>query len=464
MAQQHHRRTRKALKKIRSPVASPADHADPPSAVRHGPGPPSGGVRRCVTTESVAVADSCFVPHTSPEAARYSSRAGRRLAGRLIADGGLSDLVASFDVALSEIRKPHETPIVVDAFGHMLWSHAVAYAQNDREGRILPGDDDRPLYWARLAMLSRLHAWQPRFRMDAERLSDWSRRLEWASRGITNTGQPDDGACRILISGFDPFRLQQHPDASNPSGAAVLALSGRVLDTPDGPVRITGVMLPVRYADFDQQLVEKIFRPHLVDGPHQVDLAVSISQGRPGRFDLEVRNGRNRSSGTTRDNDGVRGAPSDTEPVEPVGLADGPQFTESTLPIDAMRAVDEPFPVYRHEETSRLVPGHAGVVTDVRAPEDGAVSVRGGGGFLSNEVAYRVTRLRDELGVDIGCGHIHTPAPSDDDDAADLRARVVDQTRRLLIAAGLTIRRSAHHLTGARDPHTGSTTRSWCGE
>lgn len=383
------------------------------------------------------VADCDLVSDTSAELARYSTKAGKRLARRLITEGGLADLVTSFEVALAEIRKPVEVAVVVDAFGHMLWQHAVAFAQQSRADRELPGDDDRPLYWARLAMHATLRDWRPRFGIDTDRLLGWSRRLEWASRGITGTGQPaDHGTTKMLISGFDPFRLDRDSAASNPSGAVVLALTGRTIDTDAGPLRITGVILPVRYADFDAQLVEKIFRPHMVDGPQRVDLAVSISQGRPGQFDLEVRNGRRRFSGTTRDNNGVRAAESELAPAEPDGLDPGPQFTRSTLPIDAMCADDRPFPVRRNEQTSRLLPGHDEVVTNTDPPEAEAISVKGGGGgFLSNEVAYRITRLRDELGVDVRCGHIHTPSPVEEDAGAELRSRIVDQTTRLLIRA-----------------------------
>jgi hypothetical protein len=44
-------------------------------------------------------------------------------------------------------------------------------------------------------------------------------------------------------------------------------------------------------------------------------------------------------------------------------------------------------------------------------PDPGSCSYSGGGGnYLSNESAYRNTRLRDRMGLDIPAGHIHTPS------------------------------------------------------
>lgn len=421
------------------------------------------------------MADSLPVSDTSVELSRFTSRKGSRLADSLITDGDLSDLVNSFDTALSDIRKGNETNVVIDAFGRMLWQYAIDFAHGERNHRRLPGTDDRPLYWARLAMRQSLRQWRPRFRVDADRLTDWTRRLEWSSRGITSTSfSEEDDAIKVLISGFDPFGLQHHPSSSNPSGAAVLRLHDTTVETDAGPVRFRGVILPVRYADFDNGLVEKIFRPHLIDGDQQVDLAVTISQGRPDSFDLEVYNGRGRYSGTTRDNDGVAGGTDQLAPAQPGELDPGPEFTRSTLPMAAMMAADgKPFTVRVNPQTSRLLPGRDYLTTNHEPPEPTAIAVKGsGGGFLSNEVAYRVTRLRDELGVSVPCGHIHTPsleAPMDvksttldPDTVAAQRVDIVDQTRELLLLA-VTNRQSDHQLKTAAGPHTGWTAQWWFG-
>ena len=43
-------------------------------------------------------------------------------------------------------------------------------------------------------------------------------------------------------------------------------------------------------------------------------------------------------------------------------------------------------------------------------PTEGSQAREGGGGdYLSNEIAYRATLLRDRLGLKIPGGHVHTP-------------------------------------------------------
>ncbi|GAA4894227.1 pyrrolidone-carboxylate peptidase [Stackebrandtia albiflava] len=375
----------------------------------------------------------------SAELARYTSRKGRRLAEDLIRDGGLADVVASFSAALGEIRKRPEAAVVVDGFGRILWQHAVGFTAGEGRGRELPGDDDRPLYWARLAMLWELHEWRPRFRRDDAESAALARRLEWASRGITSTtfGADDEDVVKVLVSGFDPFRLTHDPAASNPSGAVALRLHGRTVRHAGRDVRFATVVLPVRYADFDGGVVEKVFGPHLRPGPHLVDLAATVSQGRPGRFDLELFNGRRRHSGTTRDNSGVVGGADATAPVAPDSMPPGPEFTASTLPVDAMAEAETGgFPVHRNATVCQLSEDGRPVERPGGPEGDGLSVSGGGGGFLSNEVAYRVTRLRDELGAAVPCGHVHTPSlAGTGDDTPRLRTEIVTQTTALLLAA-----------------------------
>jgi pyrrolidone-carboxylate peptidase len=49
-------------------------------------------------------------------------------------------------------------------------------------------------------------------------------------------------------------------------------------------------------------------------------------------------------------------------------------------------------------------------VVSPTGPTPGSVARAGGGGdYLSNEIAYRATLLRDALGARIPGGHLHTP-------------------------------------------------------
>ena len=77
-------------------------------------------------------------------------------------------------------------------------------------------------------------------------------------------------------------------------------------------------------------------------------------------------------------------------------------------------------------------------------PTPGAIAVQGGGGgYLSNESAYRVTRLRDEAGVQLPAGHLHTPVldfdPADKTELTDPtfeanRTAIVQETWSILRA------------------------------
>jgi hypothetical protein len=73
----------------------------------------------------------------------------------------------------------------------------------------------------------------------------------------------------------------------------------------------------------------------------------------------------------------------------------------------------------------------------------------GGGSFLSNEIAYRVTLLRDVFGLSIPAGHLHVPVMSvfDPDNLFEItdatfeerRDTIVQQARALVHAVAATL-------------------------
>ena len=119
-------------------------------------------------------------------------------------------------------------------------------------------DDDRPLYWARLAIhdLARVRLG------DSANLEGFER----ASRGMTEVDFSDQADWRVLISGFDPFHLDRDISQSNPSGLSALQLDGVRLRTERGTALVQAVVMPVRFADFDQGIVESFFGPWLRSG------------------------------------------------------------------------------------------------------------------------------------------------------------------------------------------------------
>ena len=294
----------------------------------------------------------------------------------------LPDVVGRYDDAL---REP-------DA-ARRIWRRAVADA---RAGRL----DDRPLYWARLQLR----------RMLGERCAG---AVEWRSRGFDiafPAGEP-----RVLLIGFDPFRLHRELGQSNPSGMVALALHGARV----AGANVRSAVLPVRFRDFDAGLVEELLRPVFVGASGPLTLAMTISMGGE-HFDLERFAGRRRAP-TQRDNQDVRAAaPNAPPPDQP----EGPEFLEFSLPAAAMTRVRGRWRV-RDNRTLRAV-NLAALV--------GATAVAGSGGaFLSNEVTYRSLLLQRRLGAAFPLGHLHTPAIVGHD--AAVLADMVAQTRDILTAA-----------------------------
>lgn len=327
-----------------------------------------------------------------------------------------------------------------------LWQEAVSRAQADSEHDTVD-TDDRPLYWARLQMTRTLRHWSPRWHRGRARSRtidnnqrEKSRLLaifERVSRGMDEAAF-DTGADtkHILISGFDPFGLQHHIDRGNPSGAAVLALDNRTLSSANGvAAQVQGVIFPVRFVDFDQGMVERFFAP-FIGGPHPPDMIMTISQG--GReFEVEQFAGRRRSSGSFQDNLDMTSGGTPARPVVPPGLAPGPEFTETTLPVAAIRnALRRDAATPGETQVTEIHQGGTRPVDSPAGPTPGSTAVRGaGGGFLSNEIFYRTSLLRDRTGATIPLGHLHTPAlqpASVDSDFAQHRDAIVARVEAIL--------------------------------
>ncbi|NXY98433.1 pyroglutamyl peptidase [Streptomyces sp. BR123] len=341
-----------------------------------------------------------------PEQARLADPRTAALVGR----GGLGDFTRRFPAALCSTRNPAEAARLLDSWGTALWQAAVQRAQGRRPGGDLPAGDDRPLYWARLAMTSELARWQPSFTVDRAALRT---RFEDASRGLKdNAFRPAPGVRRVFVSGFDPFGLDAEIRRANPSGSAVLRLNGRRITLADGTAaEVRAVVLPVRYADFDAGIVERAFAPRLAGGPASADIITTVSQGYPGIFTLEAWAGRSRSADPYPDNARALSGGTREHPVTAPGLGAGPEFIRTTLPADAVTAaVQTPFPVRLNNAVTEIPAGGTAPVDRTDGPTTGSRAVAGGGGgYLSNEVAYRSNRLRGELAPHRPGGHLHTP-------------------------------------------------------
>lgn len=376
----------------------------------------------------------------------------------------------------------------------------------------LPTSDDRPLYWTRLQATAAIRQWDPRFTLSIDQRDALITSFDRASRGMTDLHFPSGRRLkRVVVSGFDPYTLDGGPDGTaqgaagnnirhgNPSGAVALALDGTTYRSPDGTRQVVqAYTLPVNYTEFDAGYLEDTVGPLMQAAPRRrVDASITVSQAGGSQFDLEQWNGR--YHGPYPGNDlsqpcpTVDGVPQlavnnhgcDTQIPRrwgaPLGfqLFDPPQWTTTSLPIGAMirartgRSVPRPpgdtwpdqsvaFGVIWHtnytefpdcdspKTVDRNTPGSIYPPAQPPvAPDQGSCSYNGGGGnYLSNESAYRNTRLRDYLGLHIPAGHIHTPGMQNFD-AGDLfrpSDHTFDAWRRAIVAQTVNL----VHVVGAR--------------
>lgn len=288
--------------------------------------------------------------------------------------------------------------------GARLWRRAVADVQS---GHL----DDRPLYWARLKLCRDLG--EPEAVDVAERLS----------RNFNPTFPP--GVPKVLVTGFDPFHLDEVIEQSNPSGLVALALDGTTI----GGAHVRSAILPVRFGDFDRGVAEELLRPLFQRG---LDLAVTVSMGRDG-FDLERFPGLRRSAETPDNTNATSGA-STSNPLVPPDLygTGAPEFLEFSLPAATMSAVEGRWQV---RDNRRVTTVNRGTFTARSLTElEREIAVRGSsGGYLSNEITYRSLLLQRRLGVEFPLGHLHTPALRGHD--AVLEGDIVDEVRRIIAAA-----------------------------
>jgi pyrrolidone-carboxylate peptidase len=384
---------------------------------------------------------------------------------QLLRRSGFDRFLAPFVEALCSAPTLHVAEVVVTTHGKELWRAAVDRVQGrGPEGGDLPRGDDRPLFWARLELTKALRQWQPLFPLTDEQRAALEWTLERASRGQLEVKfAAGQGVKRMLISGFDPFSLDTQQGRGirigNPSGAIIMTLDGTVLETPGGPVFIETAIFPVRWRDFDLGMVEDTFGPFMQEGKRQLDASMTISQG-GSRMDIEQWNGRYH---TGNDNNNINPCPQSGDRHAPSCLItpptrwvpfEAPQWTQTTQPFVAMiDAGTTPFIVNNRRSVTEFVTCD-GIATMSRP--DGPSSLQacarsgGGGSFLSNEIAYRVTLLRDVFGLSIPAGHLHVPVMSvfDDGNLFEItdgtfeaqRDRIVQQARDLVhtVAGTLT--------------------------
>lgn len=288
--------------------------------------------------------------------------------------------------------------------------------------------DDRPLYWARLQMSKALRsskAFGELFPNQQQKLL-WN--LELLSRGQADVKFDKKTDKKILLTGFDPFFLDRHIDQSNPSGVVALSLDDVVVSINGQTAEIEVLIIPVRFADFDQGMIEALLTPYVQN--KSVDMILTVSMGRE-NFDLE-RYPALRRSAEAPDNLNILTGASKQNPIIPKlkdKFLSGPEFVEFSLPILAMKKGGGKYSINDNREVSTLTGGtfNAKSLADIVKQ----TSVSGSGGsYLSNEVSYRSILLRDKFNLMLPVGHIHTPRIQAFDQQALMD--IVNQTKNII--------------------------------
>lgn len=267
--------------------------------------------------------------------------------------------------------------------------------------------DDRPLYWARLQMSKALRSSKAFVNLLASQRQKLLWTLELQSRGQADIAFDKKTDKKILLTGFDPFFLDRHIDQSNPSGVVALSLDDLVLSINGKTAEIEVLIVPVRFRDFDQGMIEELLTPYIQD--QSVDMVLTVSMGRE-NFDLE-RYPALRRSAKAPDNLNVLTGATKTNPLVPKLKSStllGPEFVEFSLPITAMQKGEGNYLVNDNRKVSTLSGGEFNAQALANIVKQ--ISVSGsGGGYLSNEISYRSIVLRDSFNPTLPVGHIHTP-------------------------------------------------------
>lgn len=303
-----------------------------------------------------------------------------------------------------------------------------------QQGSSYVNPDDRPLYWARMKMEIALKQ-HPYFAKDlvliggksnskikrGSQLATMLKLFEEKSRNYTGLSfaAAPAGKKKVVVTGFDPFVLNNFEleygtiYQSNPSGAVALVLDNKVI----GSSYIRTCLFPVRFEDFGvfgEGVVEEYLRNLLP----QVDFILTISQGRPGHYDIEQYATLTR--GSFEDNMYFKN-PNHSKALAMIGSAQSaPEWLETNLPFQPIPQFPEAARHYyymdrfggKHNENSP---------NPIVTPDGGEQIWEGSGGdYLSNEIFYRVARIRKSYNdafrqannttIDkLKSGHIHVP-------------------------------------------------------
>jgi pyrrolidone-carboxylate peptidase len=320
---------------------------------------------------------------------------------------------ALFKKEIKKAASKEELSEIIKKHGLAIWDHAKAKVQASTEKEQDTDNwNDQAVYKARLKMrISLKKSSNPLLKtIKKEALDKYIETLEEASRGMTSAEFDEKSEKKILLTGFDPFQGAE----TNPSGIVALNFDNKMV----GNAEIQTAVFPVRYEDFDKGLVEKFFGTKMDD----IDAIITVSQTHLSKnIDID------------RFSANVRGGGDDNNEVSQTGkiVADGDDFYESSLPYkeildgepekkdqryfynqtwatDKDNSNEEKYP---GDKDSKGTPWNSDkqVNSLEKVKESGTPTEGSGGSYLSNEIHYRVSKMRtaSDMTKDMPQGHLH---------------------------------------------------------
>lgn len=305
---------------------------------------------------------------------------------KIIVEDFIKKLCETDDLTIKKV----EDEVKVQA--KALWDSAVSQAQK--------GDlDDRPLYWARNKMqtyLKRHALFKNDINFEKSQvkpntiLSRIVTVFEEKSRNYTGIdfSKVPIGSKKILVTGFDPFLLNsiKKPNdynilQSNPSGVVALTLD----NNNQLGANIQTMIFPVRYADFDGNdninsgQGEGVVEKYIKDLIPKVDMIVTISQKFEDDYDIDA-------FATIRRGGGDDNMNFTRVPESKAIKAATKEWIKTTLPTQFFLKASKVEVDYNYDgKKNGTLPSPGTIVYD--GP---------GGSYLSNEIFYRVAKLREE--------------------------------------------------------------------
>jgi len=220
---------------------------------------------------------------------------------------------------------------------------------------------------------------------------------------------------KILVSGFDTFGLSSTPDQSNPAGIIGLTLHRKTIK--DGVIfahiQSAGIY-PVCWRYFNDGFIEKGFKPYIKE-KGACDAVFTFSQD--GVFNsIQIDRFFAKARGTSTDNENL------ASPNFPI-LLNAKFHYQTTLPFVPMitkHAIGSSF--YPMQMDQDFAPGNPAqqfitftidpnqdpsLNPDWASPPTGKLTTGSGSNYMSNEIAYRVARLRANYSAELQTGHVH---------------------------------------------------------